>query len=218
MESVIRTLSLTLLATSFAVVVVKPLRLAVFAYMAQALVLVAIIACFALIHPALWTWAATAFVTKFALISWMLLRTVKPGDQEEGAPRLGAMPSLIVVAGIAAVCVQVLHRNVHFLAPVAAVEGEPFRTNVAVALTLLAVGLYAIVTRRDAIKVVLGVCLMENGAHLSLVSLAPSMRETVLIGVVTDVVVAVYLMLLMVRHIVAVTGSRDTRRLSALRG
>jgi hydrogenase-4 membrane subunit HyfE len=32
---------------------------------------------------------------------------------------------------------------------------------------------------------------MENGAHLSLVSLAPGVRETVLIGIVTDVVIAV---------------------------
>jgi hydrogenase-4 component E len=96
-------------------------------------------------------------------------------------------------------------------------ELEPYSTNVAVALTLLFVGLYAVLTRRDALKVVLGVCLIENGAHLSLVTLAPGMRETVLIGIVTDVVLAVFLLLHLVRGIEEQLGTRDTARLSALR-
>jgi hydrogenase-4 component E len=108
--------------------------------------------------------------------------------------------------------------NVGFLAPTAEAQVEPFRTNVAVALTLVAVGLYAIVSRRDALKVVIGVCLIENGAHLSLVTLATRMHETVLVGIVTDVVLAVFLLLVIIRSAAERLGTRDTTRLAELRG
>ncbi len=217
MEALIRTLSLTLILTSFVVVEVRSLRRALVAYMVQALVMVAIIACFAAYHPALWIWAATAFLTKFALVSWMLSRSLQGADRE-CPPLVGPLTSGLIVAALAAASYSLLHHFATFLATTPLAQQEPFRTNVAVSLTLLFVGLYAIVTRRDAIKVVLGVCLMENGAHLSLVSLAATLRETVLIGVTTDVVVAVYLLLFLVRGIEARLGSRDTSRLVTLHG
>jgi len=217
MEGVIRTLSLTLILTSFVVVETRNLRRALVAYMVQALVMVAIIACFATYHRTLAVWAATALVTKFGLVSWLLARSLR-GDDQECRPLVGPLASGLIVAALAAVSYQVIHHYATFLAPTPLAQQEPFRTNVAVSLTLLAVGLYAILTRRDAIKVVLGLCLMENGAHLSLVSLATTLRETVLIGVITDVVVAVYLLLYLVRGIEQKLGSRDTGRLAALRG
>ena len=131
---------------------------------------------------------------------------------------MGPLASGVIVAVLAALSYTFIHRFATFLAPTPLAEQEPFRTNVAVSLTLLCVGLYAIVTRRDAVKVVLGVCLMENGAHLSLVSLAATLRETVLIGVTTDVVLAVYLLLTLVRGIERRLGTRDTSRLVTLRG
>jgi hydrogenase-4 component E len=217
MEGVIRTLSLTLILTSFVVVEVRSLRRALLAYMVQALVMVAIIACFASYHPALWVWAATALLTKFALVSWMLARALGTDDRE-CPPLVGPLASGLFVAVLAATAYSLLHHSASFLAPTPLAQQEPFRTNIAVSLTLLFVGLYAITTRRDAIKVVLGVCLMENGAHLSLVSLAATLRETVLIGVTTDVVVAVFLLLTLVRGIERRLGSRDTSRLVTLRG
>jgi hydrogenase-4 component E len=94
---------------------------------------------------------------------------------------------------------------------------EPFRTNIAVSLTVFLIGLYGILTRRDAIKVAIGLCLMENGAHLSLVSLAPGVRETVLIGIVTDVVIAVWILLYLINEIRRQFGSTDSFKLSELR-
>ena len=97
---------------------------------------------------------------------------------------------------------------------------EPMKTNVPSAASAgpdRGRMMYAVLTRRDGLKVVIGVCLIENGAHLSLVSLAPGMHETVLIGVVTDVVVAVYLLLHLVRGVASELGSRDTSVLRELR-
>jgi len=217
MESLIRTLSLTLLLTSFFAVEARSLRRALVAYMAQALVMVAIITCFATMHSDLFVWSATAFVTKFGLISWLLWHALKPSDDREVEPFVGTWVSAGLIAVIALVGYQLVHRHASFLAPTPLAEVEPYRTNVAVALTLLFVGMYAVLTRRDAIKVVIGVCLMENGAHLSLVSLATGMRETVLIGIVTDVVLAVFLLLHLVHGIEQKLGTRDTGRLRALR-
>jgi hydrogenase-4 component E len=218
MEGLIRTLSLTLLLTSFVAVESRHLPRALAAYMAQALLMVALIAAFATFHPGLWVWAVTAFVTKFALISWMLARAIRGGDEREEQPYVGAVPSAVLIAALALAVYHLVHRQAGYLAPTTLAEAEqPYRTNVAVSLTLLAVGIYAVLTRRDALKVVIGVCLIENGAHLSLVSLAPGMRETVLIGIVTDVVVAVLLLLHLVDGIRARLGTRDTARLRALR-
>ena len=218
MESVIRTLSLAMILTSFVAVESRSMRRALYAYMGQALLMVAVIACFATYQEALALWAATALVTKFGLISWLLFRAIKRGDDQECPPRVGQVTSAVVIGALAVAAYALVHRNVAFLAPTPTAEMEPYRTNVAVALTLVAVGIYAIVTRRDALKVVLGVCLIENGAHLSLVSLATTMHETVLIGVVTDVVLAVFILLILIRGIEERIGSRDTSRLTLLRG
>lgn len=217
MVDLIRTLSLALIITSFLSVESRSLRRAQLAYMAQAGLMVAIIACFAVVHPGLWVWVATAAVTKFGLLSWLLQRAVRKGSDREVDPFVGRIPSALIIAVLALVCYQLIHRHVSFLAPTPLAEQEPYRTNVAVALTLLFMGLYTVLTRRDALKVVIGVCLMENGAHLSLVSLATAMRETVLIGVITDVVVAVYLLLHLIGGIQSRLGTRDTARLRALK-
>lgn len=217
MDGLLRTLALTLLLTSFLAVESRDLRRATLAYMLQALVMVAIIACFATLHPSLWVWAATAFVTKFAILSWLLARAARRGDPREVPPYVPAWASAVLVAALALAVYAFIHANASFLAPTPLAALEPHRTNIAVALTLLFVGTYAVLTRRDAFKVVLGVCLMENGAHLSLVTLAHGMRETVLIGIVTDVVVAVFLLLHLVGGIESKLGTRDTARLRELR-
>lgn len=217
MTDLVRTLALTLLLTSFFAVESRSLRRSIAAYALQALVMVAVIACFATVHPRLWPWAATALVTKAGLISWMLFRAARRGDDREVAPFVGALASGVLIAVIALVGYRLVHQYVWVLAPTPLAEQEPYRTNVAVALTLLFVGGYAVLTRRDAIKVVIGVCMIENGAHLSLVSLANEMRETVLFGIVTDVVLAALLLLYVIHGIEEQLGSRDTAQLRTLR-
>src|SRR5208283_4942486 len=63
----------------------------------------------------------------------------------------------------------------------------------------------------------LGLFLLENGVHLSLVSLAPGMPETALFGVATEVVVTVFLLLYVVGGVRREFGSTDTFRLRELR-
>jgi hydrogenase-4 component E len=82
--------------------------------------------------------------------------------------------------------------------------------------TVFVLGLYAVLTRRDAVKTVIGLCLLENGVHLSLVSLAPGMPETALFGVATEVVVTVALLLYVISGVRQEFGTTDTFELREL--
>jgi hydrogenase-4 component E len=112
---------------------------------------------------------------------------------------------------------RLTHGQVALLAPTEMGQLGVFRTNLAVASTVFALGLYAVLTRRDAIKTVIGLCLLENGVHLSLVSLAPGLPETALFGVATEVVVTVFLLLYVIVGVRQVFGSTDTFKLRELR-
>ncbi len=213
----IRVLSLALILTSFAAIELRNLRGALWAYMLQALLLVAIIFVFATIHPPLFIWGITALLTKFAIISWLLGQSIHQGEPQEYPPLIELLPSVFIIGLLALATYRLTHTYTTFLAPTKLATQEPFRTNIAVSLTVFLIGLYGILTRRDAIKVVIGLCLMENGAHLSLVSLAPGVRETVLIGIVTDVVIAVWLLVYLINEIRRQFGSTDSFRLSELR-
>ena len=112
---------------------------------------------------------------------------------------------------------KITHQNVSFIAPTTAAEQEPFRTNLAVSLTIFALGLYCILARRDAIKTVHGLCILENGVHLSLVSLASGVKETAIIGIVTDVVIAVFMLLVVIYGVWEKMGTTDTFKLNNLK-
>jgi hydrogenase-4 component E len=107
-------------------------------------------------------------------------------------------------------------KYIHFLAPTEAAAHGVFGTNLAVSMTVFALGIYAILTRRDAVKTVIGLCLLENAIHLSLVSIAPTLRETALVGVATEVVITVALLLYVISAIRDKFGTSDTFELSEL--
>lgn len=212
----IRTLSLTLIITSFAAVESRRLKMAASAYAVQALLIVALLASFARMNPSLYWWAATALVTKAILIPWFLFRYIGRTQELELPPLVGFGPSLVVAALLMIGCFRLTHQHVALLAPTALAQEEVFRTNLAVATTVFMLGLYALLTRRDAIKTVIALCLLENGVHLSLVSLAPELSETALFGVASEVVVTVFLLLYVIQGVYREFGTTDTLRLREL--
>ncbi len=212
----IETLSLIMIITSVAAVESYHLRRAATAYCVQALLVCGLILAFAAGNPALYVWAAVALVTKAIITPWLLLRAIgKTGDVEAKAI-IGFGPSVLLASGLLIACYTLTHRYVHFLAPTPEAAQGVFRTNLAVSMTVFALGLYAILSRRDAIKTVIGLCLLENAIHLSLVSLAPHMRETALVGIATEVVITVALLLYVIVGIREQIGTTDTFELSEL--
>jgi hydrogenase-4 component E len=212
----IRTLSLTLIITSVLAVETRRLRLSAAAYAAQALLIVALLASFARVNPSLYWWAATALLTKAVLIPWFLFRYIDRTQSVEVPPLVGFGPSVVVAALLMIGFFRVTHTHVDLLAPAGLAREEVFRTNLAVAATVFVLGLYALLTRRDAIKLVIGLCLLENGVHLSLVSLAPDLNETALFGVASEVVVTVFLLLYVIQGVYKEFGTTDTLRLKEL--
>lgn len=212
----IRTLSMTLVITSVLAVESRRLRFAATAYAAQALLIVALLASFARMNPPLYWWAATALVTKAILIPWFLFRYIDRTQPMEVPPLVGFGPSVVVAAALILGFFRLTHSHVELLAPAGLAREEVFRTNLAVAATVFVLGLYALLTRRDAIKMVIGLCLLENGVHLSLVSLAPDLSETALFGVASEVVVTVFLLLYVIEGVHREFGTTDTLRLKEL--
>jgi hydrogenase-4 component E len=212
----IRTLSMLLVITSVATVEIRRLRLSAVAYSIQALIIVALLASFAPGNPALYLWAATALLTKAILTPYFLFRGIGSGDDRELKPLIGFGPSVLVAVLLMLGFYHLTHTHVALLAPSELAQQELFRTNLAVASTVFALGLYAVLTRRDAIKTVIGLCLLENGVHLSLVSLAPGLPETALFGVASEVVVTVYLLLYVIGGVRREFGTTDTFALREL--
>ncbi len=213
----IETLSLVMVITSVAAVEVRRLKLSAGAYLFQALLMVSLLGAFGAVNPALYWWAGVAFVTKAVLTPWFLFRFLRGTDDREVKPVIGFGPSVVVACLLMLGFFQLTHRQVTLLAATDLARLEVFRANLAVASTVFALGLYAVLTRRDAFKTVIGLCLLENAVHLSLVSLAPELPETAMFGVATEVVVTVYLLLYVIRGVRREFGTTDTFQLRELR-
>ncbi|MCX6375325.1 MAG: NADH-quinone oxidoreductase subunit K [Armatimonadetes bacterium] len=154
-------------------------------------------------------------MTKAILVPWFLWRATA-GAEQETKPLIGFGVSAVLLIALLSIMYKLTHAHAGLFVDPTSPMAELAQTNLAVAFTVFVLGLYAILTRRDAIKTVIGLCLLENGVHLSLVSLAPGIRETALAGIATEVVVTVYLLLYIIGGIREKFGSTDTFKLSEL--
>ena len=215
-QELIEKLSLLLIITSLLAVESRNLNRSAIALCGQALLICALITIFAQENHALYVWAATALVTKATITPWLLLYYIRKRDANGEQAIIGFGPSVLVASVLLIVAYGLTHKYVQFLAPTPEAGMGVFRTNLAVSMTVFALGIYAILTRRDAIKTVIGLCLLENAIHLSLVSIAPMMRETALVGIATEVVITVALLLYVISGIQEKIGTTDTFQLSEL--
>jgi hydrogenase-4 component E len=213
-------ISLLMIVTSLLAVEWRSLPEAVYTYQVQSVLIALVFALYAysLNNPALYYWSGTALVSKGIAVPWLLRRYVLRVHSKETPPLLSILPSQVlgIAAALLAFGWAFKHHSDLVLLP--SLAGEPYRMNSAVAAAVLILGFYALLTRRDAFKIVIGLCLLENGVHMGLISLAPSIPETALIGVVTDVVVSVGMLLYIVTGIYRSAGSLDTSHIAQLRG
>jgi hydrogenase-4 component E len=168
-------------------------------------------------NPTLYWWALTTAITKIGIIPTLLWTYLRYHPQTEIRPMVGFRLSLGILAIVLIAFYNLAHTYVEFVAPTPAATLEPARSNLTVALTVFVLGMYVLLTRRDAIKTVIGLCLLENGVHLSLVLLAPTLPETTIIGIVSNVVIAVAMLLYVTHGIAEQLGTTDTFELTTLR-
>ena len=212
----IHALSLLMILTSFAAVEARNLRHATIAYLAQALLICGLLFAYSAQNEALIYWALTALITKAILVPLFLWHATSGGAEQEAKPLIGFGVSAVLLVALVTAMYKFTHMHAGLFVDPKGSIALVAETNLAVAFTVFVLGLYAILTRRDAIKTVIGLCLLENGVHLSLVSLAPGIKETALAGIATEVVVTVYLLLYVIGGIREQFGSTDTFKLSEL--
>ena len=210
----INSLSGLLILTSLLVIETKKMRVSAIQYGAQSLVLVLIFLALAFTTHAeqLYLWAASAFITKVLLAPYILLRAQqRMGEAQQPAPAVSPTVSIILAAVSVIVSFIVINQLDLKIA-------SEFKPALAVSVAHFFFGQLCILTQRNLLKQILGFCLMENGSHLTLALLAYDAPELVEIGIATDAVFGVLIMVVLAVQIYKNLGTLDTASLTSLKG
>lgn len=156
--------------------------------------------------------AGLTVLLKAILIPWFLMRTVdRIGIHREIEPFLNIPVSLLICLGLTVVGYRVstgfeagTHQVTHHL--------------IGVALSLLLIGLFLMVTRKKAITQILALLTVENAVFLVAVGVTTGMPLVVEFGIAFDVILAVLVLGVLVQRIVGRFETMDVSRLSDLKG
>lgn len=211
--NLINSLSGLLILTSLLVIETKTLRQSAIQYGIQSFVLVLIFLALASTMEgaeSLYYWAASAFLTKAVLVPIILARTEK---SMEGQPAAMVRPwASIAWAGASLVVSFLVIHSLHLR-----IAAE-FKPALAVSIAHFFFGQLCILTQKNMLKQVLGFCLMENGSHLTLALLAYNAPELVEVGIATDAVFAVIIMVILLVQINRTLHTLDVTELKSLKG
>src|SRR5438876_7237481 len=156
--------------------------------------------------------AALTVALKGMLIPWFLMRVIdRIGIHREIEPFLNVPASLLVCLGLTVVGYRV---STGF--PEAA-RGVSHHL-IGVALSMLLIGLFLMVTRKKAITQILALLTVENAVFLVAVGVTSGMPLVVELGISFDVILAVLILGMFVHRIVDRFESMDVSRLSKLKG
>jgi hydrogenase-4 component E len=210
--NLINSLSGLLILTSLLVIETRTLRMSAIQYGIQSFVLVLIFLALAVTMKAeqLYLWAASAFVTKSLLVPYILARAEK---NMEGQPpsHVNHWPSIALAAVSLTVSFIVIDRLQLKIA-------SEFKPALAVSIAHFFFGQLCILTQKNMLKQVLGFCLMENGSHLTLALMAYNAPELVEVGIATDAVFGVIIMVILLVQINRNLHTLDVTELKSLRG
>jgi hydrogenase-4 component E len=212
--NVINTLSGLLLLTSLLVIETKKPRRSAILYGFQSLILVLIFLALAALMdaPQLYLWAASAFVTKAILVPLILYRALSKAGEATTSLQTVSTPVLVILAAVAvAVSFTVVNQ-------IQLKSAAVFIPALAISVAHFFFGQLCIVTQRNIFKQILGFCLMENGSHLTLALLAYRAPELVEIGIATDAVFTVIILVLLAGQINKRLHTLDSAELNVLKG
>jgi len=155
--------------------------------------------------------ALGALVVKGVGIPWLLARATRESTvSRETAPLVGFLPTLVLGAfGVAAA--------IWFTADLPLPVPGKHPLLVPTALGTVWCGLLLIVTRRKAVGQVLGFVVLENGVFVLGLLLSDVMPALVEVGVLLDLLAAVFVMGLVMFDIQRAFSSLDTEKLASLR-
>jgi hydrogenase-4 component E len=203
-----------MLVSAYLMVGQKALFTAIRLYGAQSFLLSIVAATIALSEGRhdLYVTAALTVALKGLLIPWFLMRVIdRIGIRREIEPFLNVPVSLLVCVGLTVVGYRV---STGFPEGVRGVSHHL----IGVALSLLLIGLFLMVTRKKAISQILALMMIENAVFLVAAGITTGMPFVVELGISFDVILAVLILGVMVGRIVDRFESMDVSRLSKLKG
>lgn len=212
--AIINSLSGLLILTSLMVIEAKNLRRSAILYGVQSMVLVLIFLALAVTTHAeqLYWWAASAFVTKVLLVP-IILYGAQQKISAEHQPTLAVRPAVSITLAAITLIVSFL-----VISQLDLKIATVFKPALAVSVAHFFFGELCILTQRNLLKQVLGFCLMENGSHLTLALMAYDAPELVEIGIATDAVFGVLIMVVLAIQIYRSLGTLDAASLTTLKG
>ena len=203
-----------MLVSAYLMVGQKALATTIRLYGAQSLLLGVVATTIALAEgrTELFVTAALTVTLKAVLIPWFLLRTVdRIGIHREIEPALNVSASLLVCLALTVVGYRV---STGFQEGARGVGHHL----IGVALSLLLIGLFLMVTRKKAITQILALLTVENAVFLVAIGVTEGMPLIVELGISFDVILAVLVLGILVQRIVGRFESMDISRLSKLKG
>ncbi|MEW6401864.1 MAG: hydrogenase 4 membrane subunit [Chloroflexota bacterium] len=212
--TLVNSLSGLLILTSLLVIEVKQARWSAILYSLQSIVLVGIFVVLANAMEAeqLYLWAASAFLTKAVLVPWILYRALSQVPDPESPRNVMGLRLSFLIAAVAVTLSFLVVNQIELRA------AAPFKPALAISMAHFFFGELCILTQRNLFKQLLGFCLMENGSHLTLALLAYNAPELVEIGIATDAVFGVIIMVMLGNQIYKRLHTLDTSDLSTLKG
>jgi len=203
-----------MLVSAYLMVGQKALFTAIRLYGVQSLLLAVIAATIAISQNRhdLFVTAALTVTLKTFLIPWFLMRVIdRIGIHREIEPFLNVPASLLVCLGLTVVGYRV---STGFP------EGGQGVSHhlIGIALSMLLIGLFLMVTRKKAITQILALLTVENAVFVVAVGVTSGMPFIVELGISFDVILAVLVLGVLVQRIVGRFESMDVSRLSKLKG
>ncbi|MDQ1300151.1 MAG: hydrogenase-4 component [Chloroflexota bacterium] len=155
--------------------------------------------------------AIVLLALKAALLPrWLNRLRLRIGVETEVAPYLNVTTSLLV-AGLLALLAYALTR------PLVQASALPTRAGLPLAVGLIFIGLFVIITRRKALTQVVGFLVMENGIALLAVLGAYGVPLIIELGVFLDLLMGIIVMQVFIYHIQDTFDSIDVDQLNQLR-
>lgn len=215
-------LHLGVLLTLIVVIVARNLRSSVWFYIVHCFLLSCIYVWYGkqMDNPAMLLWFLTTIISQVIVIPFApggLFYTIRRYPPRETNPIIPFGISMIIIPLLVIATWGLFHHIINILAPTPNASVEPAKSNLAVAFTIFTLGIYTLLTRRDPIKTVIALCILGNSIDMTLVDLAPQIAETAVLGILTDVIISVFILLYISRLIYQKLGVTDTVKLSELR-
>jgi hydrogenase-4 component E len=161
--------------------------------------------------PQLYLMAVFFFVLKVLVIPWYLDRLQqRVGGERESQPYVNIATSLIA-SGVLVLLAYIITR------PVVRVSALPTRGGLPLAVGLIFVGLFVIITRRKALTQVVGFLVLENGLAMLAVLGTYGIPLIIELGVFLDVLMGFLVMQVFVYHIHGTFESIDVDQLDELK-